>query len=597
MASQAIGEAAWAELQRVRRAVLVLDVVESVRLFEADESGTARRWSQLVNDIRARVLAPLQGRLVKSLGDGLLLEFEQPAQAAKAALQIGQRATEHNHGLPPESQIRLRMGVHVAEVLEDELDIYGAGVNLAARLAGLAGPDEIVVSADARAQLVDGLDAEVEDLGDCWLKNISNPVRAFRLGPAMPGGRRRVHGLSGGATETVCMAVLPFEHRARDGGNDPLGHLLADDIIAQMSRVPQLRLISRLSTAAFRNRPAGMEAIAQALAPDYVMHGSYARAASRVRLTVHLTEVTSGAVIYTGGFEADEQKLLFGDQPEVDRLVQEACSTLVGIAIQRACTQPLPTLTSYTILLGAVSLLHSLSPLEFERSREMLAYLIERHPTQATPRAWLGLWHVMRVGQGWSPDKTADANQGRAHVRQALSIEPSHSLSLAVDGLICAYVQKDLVTAGERYDASLRANPSESLAWLYKSAWHAYQEQGEMAVDSALRAQSLSPLDPLRYYYDNFTSTAMLSNGDLDGAIQYGLQSLRANKMHGPTLRILAVAHSLAGDMEAARRAIKDIQALEPGFTVGAFRARYPGSNTGQVERYAGALAAAGLPL
>jgi adenylate cyclase len=597
MASQPIEENAWAELHRVRRAVLVLDVVESVRLFEADESGTAKRWTHLVNDIRAQVLPLLQGRLVKSLGDGLLLEFEQPGQAAKAALQIMQRAAEHSHALPPETRMHLRMGVHVADVLEDELDIYGTGVNLAARLAGLAGPDEIVVSADVRAQLVDGLDAEVEDLGECWLKNMSDAVRAFRLGPAVPPGRRQVYGLSGGATETVCMAVLPFEHRARDAGNDPLGHLLADDIIAQLSRVPQLRMISRLSTAAFRNRSAGIDIIAQTLAPDYIMHGSYARAGSHVRLTAHLTEVASGSVIYTGGFEADEKKLLYGDQPEVDRLVQQACSTLVGTAVQRACTQPLPTLTSYTILLGAVSLLHSLSPREFERSREMLVYLIERHPTQATPRAWLGLWHVMRVGQGWSPDKTADANQGRAYVRHALDIDPSHSLSLAIDGLICAYVHKDLATAGERYDASLRANPSESLAWLYKSAWHAYQEQGELAVSSALRAQSLSPLDPLRYYYDNFTSTAMLSNGDLDGAIQYGLQSLRANRMHGPTLRILAVAHSLAGDMAAATSAIKQIQALEPGFTVGAFRARYPGSNTGQVERYAGALAAAGLPL
>ena len=117
-----------------------------------------------------------------------------------------------------------------------------------------------------------------------------------------------------------------------------------------------------------------------------------------------------------------------------------------------------------------------------------------------------------------------------------------------------------------------------------------------LAVASALHAQALSPLDPLRYYYDNFTSTAMLAHGDVAGAIRYGQRSLRGNRMHGPTLRILAIAHSLAGDMDAARDAVKQVRALEEGFTVSTFRARYPGRDTEQVERYSRALAAAGMP-
>lgn len=589
-------DAKWTELHRIRCTVVVIDVVESVRLIEADETRAVRHWRRLVDQIRSETLPPLQGRLVKSLGDGLLLEFRQTSDAVLAALQIQTSVKGHNMGLAPDRCMHLRVGMHVADVLEDDLDIYGAGVNLASRLAGLAGIDEIVVSSEVRAQLVDGLDAELEDLGDCWLKNMSDSVRAFRLGPAMAVGIQPVHALSRGARETVGIAVLPFECRTPDSMRDPLGHLLADDVIAQLCHLPQLRVISRLSTSAFHNRVVDLSVITSTLAADYVVHGSYARSGSRVRLFALLTDGASGSIVWSEGFEAEESALLFGDLPEIDRLVRQVCSALVGTEIRRAFTQPLPTLTSYTILLGAVSLLHSLSPREFDRSREMLAYLIERHPKQATPRAWLGLWHVMRVGQGWSPDKAADARRGRAFVHDALGIDPAHSLSLAVDGLICAYVHKDLATAGERYQAALDANPSESLAWLYMSAWHAYQEHGDQAVASAMHAQSLSPLDPLKYYYDNFTSTALLANGNLDEAIRYSQRSLRANRMHGPTLRILAIAQSLAGDIGAARVAIEQIQTLEPGFSVSAFRTRYPGSGTEQVERYANALAAAGLP-
>jgi tetratricopeptide (TPR) repeat protein len=201
----------------------------------------------------------------------------------------------------------------------------------------------------------------------------------------------------------------------------------------------------------------------------------------------------------------------------------------------------------------------------------------------------------MRVGQGWSSDPASDASAAHGVIAHALDLEPSHSLSLAMDGLVCAYIRKDLTTAMKRYDDALRSNPSEALGWLFRSACQAYEERGDDAVQDALYAQRLSPLDPLRYYYDNFTSTAMLARGDLHGAIEYGRRSLRANKMHGPTLRILAIAHELAGEGQQARQMVIELLRLEPGFTVGKFRARYPGQGTVQVDRYAKALRAAGL--
>lgn len=580
---------------RVRRAVVVVDVVESVRIVQEHEADFIDRWRRFVREVRTQVMAGPGRRLVKSLGDGLLLEFEDVPDAVAAALELQSRIAPYNEHCAPSAQIHLRLGIDVGEMVVDEFDDFGPAVNVAARLAGMARPGEIVVSADVRAALAVGLDVEIEDLGECWLKHVTEPVRAARV---LPLGHAPVHlhrHRSRGAQEEIGVAVLPFAARLASEATSALGDLLADDVIAQLSRLPQLRVISRLSTSAFRSRELDLGTIAGALDVQYVVHGSHVSQGAQVRVQVQVVECERGAAIWADSLWAREADMLNGSADLVDRLVASICTALVGAEVRRACTQALPTLSSYTILIGAIALLHSLSRRDFDRAREMLVYLTERHPALATPRAWLGLWHVMRIGQGWSSDRGQDAGAARQIIAAALDLDPSHSLSLAMDGLVAAYVLKDHATAGQRYDAALRANPNEGLAWLFHSAWHAYREEGEQAVEAALKAQSLSPLDPMRYYYDNFTSTAMLAHGDLAGAIDYGRRSLRANRVHGPTLRILAIAHALAGEMDAARDMVQQMLVLEPSFTVGAFRQRYPGEQPGQVERYAGALLAAGL--
>ena len=294
--------------------------------------------------------------------------------------------------------------------------------------------------------------------------------------------------------------------------------------------------------------------------------------------------------------DASVGDVLAGDSPVVERLTHEICHALVGAEVHRATTQPLPSLQSYTILLGAIAMMHRLSVRDFDRSRDMLLYLIERHPRATAPRGWLGKWHVMRVAQGWSPNPLADAQEAHKVVAQALQLEPAHSLALAIDGLICAYINKDLVTAAQRYEAAVQVNPSEGLAWLFQSALHSYSSRGELAVECAMRAQRLSPLDPMRYYYDNFTSTAKLSADDYLGAIEYGKRSLRANRTHGPTLRILAIAQALAGQMDDARATIQEVLKVEPGFSVSRFVERYPGAAAPHTPSTPQALRAAGLP-
>ena len=589
------GEIQFLEFVRARRAIVVMDVVESVRLILADEEAVIDRWRRFVAEVRTEVLPPLGGRMVKSLGDGLLLEFGTVIEAVNAASEAHRRIRAYNAGCSPSLELHLRAGVHDADVVIDEIDMYGVGVNLTSRLAALAGPDETVISPEARDALVPGLDLDIEDLGDCYLKHFTEPQRAYRAGPL---GSQSImwSGSAVGSTDAVGIAVVPFSTNGNIDHAAFLGDALADDLIAQLSRQRQLNVVSRLSTTAFRDRSLDLNAMAQTLGCQYVVHGTCAVAGDKVRVRAQLIDLRAKNVLWADGIDGSVADVLSGSSPVVDRLTEEVGRALVEVEVRRAVTMPLPSLQSYTILLGAIAMMHRLSPRDFHRSRDMLLYLCDRHPRATAPRAWLGKWHVMRVAQGWSPDSAADAQQARTIVAQALDLEPEHSLALAIDGLVCAYITKDMATAAQRYEASIRSNPSEGLAWLFQSALYSYKDQGNLAVECATHAQRLSPLDPMKYYYDNFTSTAKLSANDYEGAIEFGKRSLRANRTHGPTLRILAIAQVLADRVDEARQTISEMLVVEPGFSVSKFLERYPGAAAPHTIRYAEALRTAGLP-
>lgn len=588
-------------LPRQRRALMVVDLVESVRLMQTHEDEVIARWQSFVQHVRHHLLPGQGGRMVKSLGDGLLLEFPDRPGAVRVAHACQDALAEGNLALDSARQMMLRIGIHWADVVVDELDVYGAGVNLSQRLCTLAGPGQTIASPEVVEGLLAGVDAEITDLGLQYVKHVEAPLRSFLLAaPGQPPGAaalrpRPAMGLE--PEQNMVVAVMPFDRRDTSLATpDPVGNLLADDLIAAWSCTPLLNVVSRLSSAALHGRPLPAEEMGRLLQADYLLHGSYALRGDDLRLGCTLVEVASGAVVHSASASGSAQAILFGGSDQLEELAGELLASMLRNATRRACAAPMSTLKSYAILLGALASMHSLAPGDFMRAHDMLSYLVERHPRQASGRAWLGLWHVLRVGQGWSQDPQQDAQAARRLVRQALDHDARHGLCLAVDGLVSAYVESDMTAAADRYHAAIESNPNEGLAWLYLSAVHAYQEEGDQAVRCALQAQRLSPLDPLRYYYDNFTSTAMLAAGDLAGAISYGRRSLQRNALHGPTLRVLAIAHALAGDMAPAREVIERIRSLDPHFSLARFRERYPGKGTAQVARYCDALKAAGVP-
>lgn len=581
--------------RRFARTVVVVDVVEYVRLIEQDEEGTARRWREFAHEVLTRLLPRFRISFQRSTGDGLILEFEAVQPAIQCAIAMQDLIATGNRGLERTQMMSLRIGAHVGDVIDDGYDIQGKAINLAQRLTTLAGPGEIVVSADLRDQLMPGLDAEVEDLGDCFVKHLPRPVRAYRVAAA--GRRPQVERVLEPSTDArPVVAVIPFAPYAGSSADRALGEAFADDVISALSRTADMHVISRLSTTGLTTRQLPLSELGPLLGAGYVLSGSYAVGGRRLRLHLELAETKGQRTVWTESLTGLVDELLEPDGDLLSGVVSGVASAIVSNEIERARTRSMPTLESHTLLLGAISFMHRSSADDFERARAMLEHLSERNPREPAPRAWMGKWHVMRTVQGLSQDRAGDARRAQACVSRALDAAPEHSLALAIDGLVAALLMRDLDRAQASYSAALQANPNESLAWLYSSALHFYRGEGDAAVNAANHALRLSPLDPMRYYYDTFAATAMLAANRYPQAIELAQRSLKGNRMHTATYRTLAIAQVLSGDVDAARITLARMMALEPGLTASAYLDRFPGRDRAMAVTYAQALREAGLP-
>jgi class 3 adenylate cyclase/tetratricopeptide (TPR) repeat protein len=564
-------DAAWPQLLRERRAIVVVDVVESVRLMQADEAGVIDRWRRFVNLVRTQLLPAHGGRMVKSLGDGLLLEFATVPPATRAAIDVQAAIEQQNRGRPDAECMKLRIGVHLAEVSSDEHDIYGTGVNLAARLTTLAGPGEIVASAEARDALTDGLDALIEDLGDCYMKHIDQPVRAFRVGP--PGPLPVIAtAVPEPAPTRPTVAVIPMRLLSDDAGHLLIGDALADEIIAALSKTQALNVISRMSTTVFKDRTDPPAQITTHLGADYLISGSVQISGHQLKLMVELAEAPGGRVVWADRLLGDLRAVWQAEDSMIATIVAEVGAAIMRHELERASSHALPTVRSYSLLLGAIALMHRSSSAEFDTAKAMLEHLIERDRRHARPYAWLANWHALRVTQNRSQAPQVDTQRAFEHAQRALDRDPQCALALAIDGVLQLNLRKDVATAKARLDAALEANPNESLAWLFRGILHGFAAEGEPAEQASARALMLSPVDPMRHYYDSLAATAALGAGHYARAIELAERSLRANRMHPSTYRALAIAQAMSGQVEQARASIGDLLTLTPGYTLSQFR-------------------------
>ena len=253
-------------------------------------------------------------------------------------------------------------------------------------------------------------------------------------------------------------------------------------------------------------------------------------------------------------------------------------------------------LGAYDLFLRAQENMHNSSREVFDSSEGLFAEAISRAPGYATALAWRGYWHVLRVGQGWSPDPVLDTAQAEHFAQLAIRCDDTEPMALAVHGHIVSYLNRNFELAFERFNAALEINPNSAPAWLWSAAAHAWIGEGPSAVEKINKALALSPYDPLMYAYSGIAAMAYLADAQYERAVECGLRCMRENATYTSAYRLIAIASTLSGREEQARSAVRELLRLEPGLTVEKFCKRYPGSATPHAKLYCDALAAAGVP-
>jgi class 3 adenylate cyclase/TolB-like protein/tetratricopeptide (TPR) repeat protein len=586
------GDSTGGALYYTARTVVFADVVESVRLMQRDELTAAHRMRALLLEAVEEIVPANHGHLLQRLGDGLMLDFSHPRDAAACARALHRRCAELSANLAADDRVLLRIGIHAADILTDDVAFYGHGVNVAARLAALAGPGETVISAAARDALTAGLDGEIEDLGSCHLKNVATPLRAYRLGPRNalalpPDDQVRLR---------PTLAVIPFA--LRSGGREFLavGEIIADEVITALSQAPELRVVSRLSTTAFRGRKLQLDDVRAYLGATYVLSGGYRAVGDVLIVNVELADARNNEVMWAKGFRGRVSGLLAQDDELVRSLVEGVSHAIMSTEIAQTATRALPTLDAGTLLLGGIGLMHRSDRRDFDKSRRAFEHLIERYPRYSAPYAYLAEWHVFRVAQGWFENLEQEAASALDRINRALDIDAEDSLALTVNGMVHTNLLRKHDVAKRSYDLALQRNPNAGLAWLHRGTLWAFQGRGREAMDETGRAVALSPLDPWRYYYDSLCATAALSARDYERAISLARRSLRANRTHASTLRVIAIAASELGRMDEARDIVAELRELDPSLTVSGYLARSPARNFETSRIWAEALRRAELP-
>ncbi len=328
---------------------------------------------------------------------------------------------------------------------------------------------------------------------------------------------------------------------------------------------------SRLSTSSLRNASTDLGRINTLLDTHYALSGAYVALGAKVHISWELAETQSTQILVSDRVVIATEDLLTPDADFFSAISQRVQSAIIEVEVVRANRQPLPTLKSYSLLLAASSLMHRSSPQILDRSYEILNHLIDRHPKLAQPKAWLAKWYVLRSVYGGTSEPQREGGRALSLTQRAIDLDPGDSMSLAMQGHVYTHLLDNPDLAKERLEHAITVNPSDSLAWLYKSVVQAMWGDSGDAVTSAARALALSPIDPSLYYYHALHASALLADGQATEALAAAQESLRLNQLHLPTYRVLLTAQVMAGQTAAALDTKRRLEVLSPGFSLATY--------------------------
>jgi TolB-like protein len=574
----------------VRRlaAIVAADVVGYSRLIGADEAGTLARLAALRREIVDHNIAQHAGRLFKETGDGFLVEFTSAVQAATCAIEI-QKQVEAKAG---EGQpLRLRIGIHVGDVVVQGEDLMGDCVNIAARIEGIADPGGIAVSRAVYEQVRDRLTAAFDDRGEVELKNINRPVHIFAIG-----GEKAAPAPALALPDKPSIAVLPFQNMSGDPEQEYFADGMVEEIIAALSRVHWLFVIARNSTFTYKGRAVDIKQVGRDLGVRYVLEGSVRKAGERIRINGQLIDAASGTHLWADRFDGALEDV-FDLQDRVTASVVGAIAPKLELAeIERAKRKPTGSLTAYDFYLRGLANMHQDTRESSDQALQMFGRAMELDPDFAAAVGLTARCYSRRQVNGWMSDRATERAEGDRLARRAAALAKDDAVALCSAGFALAILAGETDNGADFIDRALAIDPNMAWGWHCSGLVRLWLGQPGVALEHNSRAIRLSPVDPLIGQMQTGVAHAHFVEGRHEEASLWASRAIRSLGNWLPGMIVATASAALSGRLADAQSLGGRLCRLDPTFRVSNLRERLPFSRQDYLRPYEDGLHLAGIP-
>ena len=530
-----------------------------------DEEGTLAALKADRREIIDPKIAEHRGRIVKTTGDGALVEFASAVDAVRCAMEIQRAMAERNAAFPEDRRIEFRIGINVGDIIIDEGDIYGDGVNIAARVETLASPGAICLSENAYQQMKGKLTLDVSDMGEQQLKNIAQPVRVYRV---------RLDGATATVAPTLpdkpSIAVLPFANMSGDPEQEYFADGISEDIITGLSKLRWFFVIARNSSFTYKGKAVDVKRVARELGVRYVLEGSVRKGGNRVRITAQLIDAATNNHIWADRYDG-ELTDVFALQDEITKKVVAAIEPrLLEAEGIRSQNRSPDDLGAWEMVIQANSLFWRLTKTENEAAIALLKRAVERYPDYAPAHSMLAFMMLVSGHLGWSVEEQAAALAARAAALD--DNDPWAHLALGY----AAFVRRQTSVATAEFRRAIALNPNFAAAYGYLGWALAFDGQSDQAIAHLEEAIRMSPHDPQNAVFNAGFAAAHYLAGRYAKAVEYSSTALQQRSAFTAGYRIHCASLAQNGQSDEARAALARLKELQPDVSIAWIKQNVP---------------------
>jgi TolB-like protein/Tfp pilus assembly protein PilF len=580
-------------MERRLAAILAADVAGYSRLMGIDEEGTHRDLKAHCHELVEPKIQQHRGRIIKNTGDGFLAEFTSVLDAVRCAAEIQQGMTVRNAKRPDDRRIEFRIGVHQGDIITDGGDIFGDGVNVAARLEGIADPGGICLSARVQEDVRGKLDLAIDDIGEQQLKNIERPVRVYRILSESKATKFRP---ALALPDRPSIAVLAFQNMSGDPEQDYFADGIVEETITALSRFRQLFVIARNSSFTYKGRAVDVKEVGRELGVRYVLEGSVRRAANRLRITAQLIDAKTGGHLWAHRFDGTPEDI-FNLQDQVTASVVGAIiPKLEEVEFNRIKFKPTESLDAYDYYLRALTYFNQWTNESIDEALKLLNRAIELDPEFASAHGFAAWCYTRRRQSHWMKDHPHEMAELERLARRAIALANDDAVALYSGGWALVHVGGSFEEGAAAINRALTLNPNMTNAWHVSGWMNIYLGDPDKAIEHFAHAMRLNPLDPIFHRMQIGTIAAHLLAGRYEQASLFAQAALQQHPNYLPLLRVAAASYALAGKMSEAKRAVARICQLDSRSTLSRAVDFAPFRRHEDISMYRDALQKAGLP-